>query len=116
MFMCIPILNATPHAHHYIPFRDWWNREPVFQSGHRKVKRESLVFNASNKDGGSHVDEGLPPEYAWIAEGTDWKATFSPDDGKTQVVPLQFPHFAALRQMGHEVLNSPELLKFAGKA
>ncbi len=69
-----------------------------------------------SKDGGAHVDTGLPPEYAWVAEGTDWKATFNPDGGKSVEVPLQFPHLAAIRQMGYEVLNSPELLKLAGKA
>jgi hypothetical protein len=116
MFMGIPKLNATPYAHRYIPFKAWWNGEPVFQSGYRKVKRDRLILDASNKDGGSHVDTGLPPEYAWVAEGTDWKATFNPDGGKTVEVPLQFPHLAAICQMGYEVLNSPELLKLAGKA
>ncbi len=48
VFMGVPKLNTTPYAHRYIPFRAWWNGEPIFQSGYRKVKRDRLILDAAN--------------------------------------------------------------------
>ena len=90
-----------------VPVGEWWN-EVVYVLGMGiRLTRRDIVLDAANKDGGAHVDRNLTPEYekltsflqigSWAGNGErEWR------DANM--------HFAALRQMGYELLNSPELL------
>jgi hypothetical protein len=62
---------------------DWWGNEPVIIRNGKKVTRKVIVLASSGAD------------------------------GDTKSSKVDDAHLAALRQMAHEVLKSPELLKLA---
>jgi hypothetical protein len=108
-----PKFNATPGSHRMVPFSAWWDGEVVyFGSGH-KIKRNRLILDAANKDGGAHVDVRLPKDYEWMVTGTDFSFAVQRPDGSRNVTWLAFPHLACLRQMAYEVFESPALLRMA---
>ena len=116
IFIGQPKFDANKPAHRFVPFRFWWEEEPIYQFGHKKLRRRDLILAASNKDGGGHVDVELPADYKWVADGMGWKMTINPDNGPQREIVLQFAHLASIRQMAYEVLASPSLLKLAVRA
>ncbi len=84
-----------------VPVIDWWENEPVYD--HKEsgiISRKKLVLMAADKDGGAHVDDTLDPEYESIVRGEPWQAKS----------PIENGHLASLRQIGYEILNTPEIL------
>ncbi len=77
-----------------------------------KITREDVVLGAANKDGGAHVDPDFRPEYRALADGI-WKRRLyvAGIATTTRLADTQLPF---LRQLGYEILNSPELLALAG--
>jgi hypothetical protein len=71
-----------------------------------RIRRKDVVLCAANRDGGAHVDPRLTAEYRALVEGL-WRATKGPPHTEISVPDDQF---VLLRQMGYEVLNSPDLL------
>jgi hypothetical protein len=112
---CNPTFNIRSSAHRFIPAAAWWNGEMVFFGCGKKFKRSSLVLHAANKDGGAHVDGTIPPDYEWLINGADVAFGYTTADGRDFINKLPNPHLAYLRQMAHEILSSPELLKLAGR-
>ncbi len=94
------------------PFNDWWFREIVYlsKSDRLRITRKDLVLGAANTDGGAHVDAALEPCYERVLEGLGWSMTVNPDNEPSEYVPCKHGHLAALRQMGYEVLHSPDLV------
>lgn len=84
-----------------------WNQRICSQNG-VVATRKDIILAAANRDGGAHVDDKLTPEYEalrdfqmmlyQVREGEHVSVNFAKDT-----------HFVYLRQMGYEVLNSPEL-------
>lgn len=97
-----------------IPFLEWWQGERILQA---TFTRRDLVLWAANKDGGAHVDATLDDEYVRIVNGLGFGLTvIGTDEGeipkKQQVTyDLLNLHFACLRQIAYEVLNSQDLTK-----
>jgi hypothetical protein len=112
---CNPTFDCRPSAHRMLPASAWWDTELVFYGGRKRFKRKPLVLHAANKDGGAHVDSELPEDYEWLLNGADVAMGLITADGQDLTRRLPNPHLAYLRQMGHEVLHSPELLKLAGR-
>jgi hypothetical protein len=89
-----------------VPVCDWWDETVYVLGEDTTLTRREIVLAAANKDGGAHVDSTLTPAYeklisflqvgSWESSQPEWR------DANM--------HFAALRQMGFELLNSPELL------
>jgi hypothetical protein len=92
-----------------MPAQEWWG-QVVYIHGQVRATRKSLVLGAANKDGGAHVDTKLNKEYvALMLGGLHGWFHYSPkNDGTFQ--PVMNEHFLYLRQMGFELLNSPNLL------
>lgn len=90
----------------------WWN-QVVYIYGKIHATRKSLVLGAANKDGGAHVDAKLNKEYeALMLTGERGWFRYSPtSDHRFQ--PVMNEHFLYIRQMGFELMNSPELLALA---
>jgi len=88
---------------------EWWS-QVVYIYGQVQATRKSLVLGAANKDGGAHVDTKLNKEYeALMLGGVRGWFYYSPtSDDHFQ--PVMNEHFLYIRQMGFEILNSPELL------
>jgi hypothetical protein len=88
---------------------EWWS-QVVYVYGPVEATRKSLVLGAANKDGGAHVDTKLTKEYESLMMGglRGWFHYSPTSDGRFQ--PAMNEHFLYIRQMGFELLNSPELL------
>jgi hypothetical protein len=96
----------------YLPVNEWWT-QVVYIQGSVKLSRRDIVLAAADKDGGAHVDAKLTPEYeALMNEGGQsfWSIT-DPTTGK--FTPIIDAHLVYLREVGLEVLNSPELINLA---
>jgi hypothetical protein len=95
----------------YVSVAKWWNGEVIYAKADTNVDifRRDLVHWAADKDGGAHVDGDLPEEYRFLETGAGWAINLSPDIGEPRTEVFKNAHFAALRQMTHEVLNSPDI-------
>lgn len=93
---------GTVPGHQIVPLDTWWN-EVILVFGDHRVRRRDLVLAAANKDGGAHVDSAVPESYKQIKDGL-WTASPSGEKLTEQAA-------MTLRQLGYEVLNSPDLIK-----
>ena len=112
VFWSKPKFSATPHSHREILFPTWWN-EVIYWGAGKQIRRDRLILDASNKDGGAHVDSRLPENYDWMVKGTQFSLLIERNDGIKIERYLSQPHLASIRQIAFEVLNSPELLRIA---
>ncbi|MBC8115656.1 MAG: hypothetical protein H7062_14830 [Candidatus Saccharimonas sp.] len=110
---CTPVLDETPHGHRMVPVDTWWSGEVVFFGETHTIRRNKLVLDAANKDGGAHVDVSLPPDYQWMLNGSGFAFSRTNSSGTQHARWVVFPHLACLRQMAHEVFKSPPLLALA---
>jgi hypothetical protein len=68
------------------------------------------VLSAADKDGGTHVDKKLTAEYETLIRSGELGFFHYPATGeKENFKPIMETHLIYLRQIGHELLNSPEL-------
>jgi hypothetical protein len=102
-------LNNAP-MRRFIPFTDWWEIEVVCLTAGVRMTRKSLVLAVANQDGGAHVDAKLKPDYTAIKSGAGLVVTFRPAGGNPVEIPLESHSVATLRQIGYEVLHSPDLI------
>lgn len=106
------VLNTDLSSLQPMTITDWWS-EVVYIYGSVHATRKSLVLGAANKDGGAHVDPKLNSEYeALMLTGLRGWFHYSPNnDGRFE--PVMNEHLLYIRQMGFELLNSPDLLALA---
>ncbi len=101
---------ADAHKQRFLPFREWW-AEVVFRLfPETDVTRRDVVLGAANKEGGAHVDQNLTPEYDALISQTLWRFALHAGNRILEEGDLSGSHYAALRQMGYEVLSSPALV------
>jgi hypothetical protein len=97
-----------------LPVSEWWN-QIVFILGKTRCGRKDLVLAAANKDGGAHVDAALTANYeSLMTSGVRGFFHYSPTGEMGTFKPIMDAHLVYIRQMGHEVLNSPDLLALIG--
>ena len=107
-----PAINSSA-IDKQIPLAEWWD-QVVYIFGEVRATRKSLVLAAANKDGGAHVDSSLTPEYETLmTTGERGWFHYSPTSMNNDFQPVMDTHLIYLRQMGFELLNSPELLALA---
>jgi hypothetical protein len=95
-----------------LPLAEWWN-QVVYILGKIRATRKSLVLAAANKDGGAHVDVSLTAEYETLMS-TGQRGWFHYSPNNDQIFqPIMDAHLVYIRQIGFELLNSPELLSLA---
>lgn len=109
-FAYIP--NLSVEYERPVPFNTWWFGEIVYlaKADNLKITRRDLVLGAANQDGGSHVDATLEPRYEKVLQGLGWSMTVRSGDGTALHISCKDGHLSALRQMGYEVLHSPDLV------
>lgn len=111
-------LSDTPYRT-FLPRKEWWNqvlyvRKNSKQGASIRILRKDVILQATNKDGGAHVDAKLTSEYEELKNGPWKQRVYSAEGIREQPIPnAELP---MLRQIGYEVLNSPDLLKLAGMA
>ncbi len=96
-----------------LPVSEWWNQTVfVVPPANLEISRRSLVLAAANKDGGAHVDSRLAPDYQRVIEALRFDAAIVTRNDREEKVLADF-HLVGLRQLGYEILNSPELTGLA---
>jgi hypothetical protein len=90
-----PLENAPMGG--FLPWQQWWS-QVVFVDGYHRATRSNIVLTAANKDGGAHLDD-LPDWYEALQKGGTWLSRAG----------VHEQHLVMLRQVGYEILNSPEL-------
>jgi hypothetical protein len=105
-----PKLEGNPFSRREAPVEAWWNETVFVLDPHTWVSRRDVVLNAADKDGGAHVDAALTPLYQRLVNSGDL-GCFLDEHGVE--APITGHHYVALRQMGHELLNSAALLALA---
>jgi hypothetical protein len=112
---CEPLFSTKPSMHRVVPFTAWWDSETVYFGGGRKIRRKTVVLDAANKDGGAHIDAHIPGNYQFFLDGAEFSFSVDTVNGSRTDSRLVNVHLACLRQIAHEVFNSPEILKLAGR-
>ncbi|WP_455243739.1 hypothetical protein [Petrachloros mirabilis] len=80
---------------------------------HQRITRKDIVLAAANKDGGAHVDAKLTKEYQALARDGAVGSFVYQTQGQRTEAPIQGAHLVSLRQLGYELLHSPELTSLA---
>jgi hypothetical protein len=94
-------------THRPVSASDWW-REVVFMlDDSTPMTRRDVVLTAANKDGGTHVDANLTPEYERLIDSDDLGSWVLQSGDR---IAITNHHYVALRQMAYEVLHSSELV------
>jgi hypothetical protein len=93
----------------------WWSDEPILKlrKTNEFVTRRELVLAAANRDGGAHVDANRPKEYDRLEAGLGFQVEVGYANGERKIITFRYANLAALRQVGHEILTSEELIKLA---
>jgi hypothetical protein len=115
----VPLLESAPSVIS-IAREDWWAKEVIFYGGTIVITRRKLILDAANKDGGAHVDATLDSEYEELVKGIGVSVSFRDADAKTGLPVgdflksgLKYSHFAGLRQIAYEVLNTQAIFRLA---
>lgn len=85
-------------------FNKWWQSIIIVDQNKNIFNRQKLILSLSNKDGGAHVDPELDEDYNDLVykNSMGWKAVYS--DGREE--DLKSIHFASIRQITYEVIDS----------
>jgi hypothetical protein len=106
---------GTSQSRGFVEVDHWWGQQPIHVSNHQPLYRQDVILIAAEKDGAAHVDEDLPESYTSLAAGEGWDFVQKHADGSEIRIPAADFHLVWLRQMGYELLHSPELLALAGE-
>ena len=77
----------------------------------QRITRKDIVLAAANKDGGAHVDANLTDEYKALTKDGAVGCFVYETLGNRLEAPIRDAHLVSLRQIGCELLHSPELTK-----
>jgi len=108
----VPTLGNGPPINDYLPVTSWLEGVVYVLDGHR-ISRKIIILTAANKDGGAHVDKKLTEEYELLKRECGIGKLIYHENGNHTEQLLDNAHYVSLRQMAYEILNSPELTKFA---
>lgn len=112
-FKAYPIFN-TCERRDQVSFETWWRKERIIELNGKTLHRRELILIAANQDGGAHVDETIDPTYDLTRLGAGMEVEFVLKGGLPKKSALfENVHFASLRQIAYEILNSPAIQKIA---
>ena len=106
----VPMLDAHKSEDRLVPWKGWWE-QVIYVISEGRISRKQIVLAAANKDGGAHVDQNLTPEYEALQRGVG--TLRSSLKGEEEEFAMKNVHLSDLRQMGHEILNSPDVISLA---
>lgn len=108
----LPLLGGGPFQD-FVPSTQWWEQVVIVLDPQTRITRKAIVLAAANKDGGAHVDPKLTPAYQALSEEGAYGGYVAARNQEVVWVPATEAHFVALRDMGYELLHSPELVALA---
>ena len=85
---------------------DWWQETVIAQN--TRSTRKDIILGAANQDGGAHVDANPNAKTKELKEGVG-TLTIRRGDVVVSVQKLTDHHLPMLRQIGFEILNSPDI-------
>lgn len=89
----------------FLSINDWWHETVIAQN--QRATRKDIVLGAANQDGGAHVDANPNAKTKELKEGI---GTLTIKRGGVVIVQeLTDHHLPMLRQVGYEILNSPDI-------
>lgn len=94
---------------------DWWKNEPVFIIDHSRLTRRDLALWGCRPEGEADAAEKLPKVLEELRSGLPVALKFEGAYGIEVEAPLRQAAFAAIRQLAHEILGSPEFVKLSGR-
>jgi hypothetical protein len=106
---------AESKSSRQVPYRAWWSEEIMFSNGPNVVRRRDIILWATDHDSGDQVDATPDVNYERLKNGMDMTWTLTQPDKSKHILRCRNLHLASLRQFGYEALNSPELLRIAGR-
>ncbi|GAC1468781.1 MAG: hypothetical protein NVSMB9_11800 [Isosphaeraceae bacterium] len=110
---CTPRFGNV-HEFRHVQAPDWWKSEPAFLINRTKITRRDLTLWAVGDESSPHSRMN-PPVHSEIKRLGRMAAIKFPTNGGGELeIPFMNVQAAALRQIAHEVLKSPELFKLAG--
>jgi hypothetical protein len=109
-----PLLNGP--INYFVLPNAWWEQIVYVLNPSTRLTRQDIVLAAANKDGGAHIDPKLTPAYEALAKEGAAGALVYQRDGDVIVHSFTNAHLVAIRQMGHELLHSPDLLSLSHTA
>jgi hypothetical protein len=114
MYIGSPKSEYFPHLgrgpiNDFIPVSKWWNQVVIVLDSWHRITRKMIVLAAADKDGGAHVDAKLTMEYAALQQDGAVGSFGYFRKGQPEEYPIQNAHLVSLRQMGYELLHSPQL-------
>jgi hypothetical protein len=96
-----------------VSVQKWWEQIVWVLDRSTKLTRKSIVLTAANKDGGAHVDSALTKEYRLLSSDGAAGSYVGKVGGIEFQGEIQDAHLISLRQLGYELLNSPDLVGLA---
>lgn len=101
------MLDNTPRGRgEAVSFDDWWNAVVFVDTDRNTMTRGDLVLAVADQDGGAHVDPALRAVYARLSRSNSLGWAFVKQG---EVVPLDNPVPASIRQIAHELIKSVEV-------
>lgn len=107
-----PVLGKAS-AFRQVQAPDWWKAEPAFIIDHSKLTRRDLALWGANPS--SPGPDKLPRLLEELRTGRPVGVKFAGNYGVEIEASLRDAALAALRQVAHELLGSPEFVKLAGR-
>ncbi|UNA35476.1 hypothetical protein LRM35_21265 [Klebsiella variicola subsp. variicola] len=111
-FYFLPTLQGAP-IKEYIPFSKWWTQPILIMKPGGVFTRRKIILDASNKDGGAHVDSMFPEDYEFLTSPGIMGSFGRYTPNGYVYEEIENTHYTLLRQMAFEILNSPQLTELA---
>ncbi len=108
-----PYLESSPIKDNKVPFDIWWNKKVIKDMQGNIFSRKDLVLSVVHKDGGTHIDAELNPEYNDLTRNNSLGVTYELENSSGDIPGIEL---ASVRQITYEVLKTlndefPELFR-----
>jgi len=104
--LCNERYFPSPQNQKFLDFKEWWEKEKVFDSGDLSLTRKDLILSVANKDGGTHFDKEIEDKYDKFRYAWSGGSTLIGITSKTSRGYDNIPTYPAVRQIGHEILST----------
>ncbi len=98
-----------------IPLEDWWENEPVlklYNEQNKILTRKEIILAATAESFRQDVSHENEVKYQRLVAGMGFQFLGRTKEGNVKVTPSN-AHLATIRQIGHELLRSEELMALA---
>lgn len=94
---------------------DWWAKEPILRfprTPPQTITRQQVILAATGDFADPHALSAA--DYRFMEDGFKTRLQAGPKGGPLRWITLKSAHLAILRQIGYEILSSPDIQRLAG--